>query len=251
MSKELFEPDEVIFKQGDRSEVAYVIESGRVEIFDASADNSLQIAVLGPGEIFGEMSLVDEMPRSHSARAVESVVARRMSQNDFVTLLREDPDESLRYIRVLFERLRTMNERSKSSPRETHTQAMDSSFTLRLMAEDGNARSCLPDGELVVRQFPFKVGRKSKSSLSKNDLTIQDQKPYSISRDHFSFDRQGDRIVVRDRGSYLGLRVNDHHIGGDRKQAAMALEIGENTLVLGESTKAFRFRVVVEAQALV
>ena len=100
MSKELFEENELIFQKGDRSEVAYIIESGQVEIFDGSIEEPLQVATLSAGDIFGEMSLVDEMPRSHSARALAPVIAKAC-QTDFVTLLREDPDESLRYIRIL------------------------------------------------------------------------------------------------------------------------------------------------------
>ena len=249
MSKELFEPGELIFQKGDRSEVAYVIESGQVEILDGSLDEPVLIARLSSGDIFGEMSLVDEMPRSQSARATDSVVARRLSQSDFVSLLQEDPEESLKYIRVLFDRLRTMNTRAaqqNQAPAESAEKTTQPVLRLRLLADDENARGCLPDGEVLVNSFPFNVGRKSRSSLTQNDLSIEDQKPYSVSRDHFAFDRQGDRMVIRDRGSYLGLRVNGRHIGGDRQEASIALEPGENTLVLGESSKAFSFRVLVE-----
>ena len=70
MSKELFESEEVIFQKGDRSEIAYVVESGEVEIFDGPRDAPYRIALLGKGEIFGEMGLLDEVPRSRGARAV-------------------------------------------------------------------------------------------------------------------------------------------------------------------------------------
>ena len=86
MSKELFEVDELIFQRGDRSEVAYVIESGQVEIFDGDLEEPKRVALLEAGDIFGEMSLVDELPRSHSARALDNVIARRLSQSDFVSL---------------------------------------------------------------------------------------------------------------------------------------------------------------------
>ena len=249
MSKELFEPGELIFQKGDRSEVAYVVESGQVEIFDGSLDEPLCIAKLNAGDIFGEMSLVDEMPRSHSARAEQSVTARRLSQNDFVSLLREDPEESLKYIRVLFERLRAMNKRATMQSQERvepEEKTSDLGLRIRLLPDDENSRGCLPEGEVLVSSFPFNVGRKSRSSLTQNHLSIEDRKPYSISRDHFAFDSKGGRLVIRDRGSYLGLRVNGRHIGGDRREASVTLEPGENTLVLGESSKAFSFRVLVE-----
>lgn len=65
-----FREGETIFTEGSRSDTAYIIELGLVEIFVGSGDDAVQLSVLGPGDIFGEMGLIDDFPRSASARAV-------------------------------------------------------------------------------------------------------------------------------------------------------------------------------------
>lgn len=66
-----FRVGEVIFEEGDHGDCAYIIESGRVEIFVNSAAERVSLTTLGVGEIFGEMSVIDGSPRSASAVAIE------------------------------------------------------------------------------------------------------------------------------------------------------------------------------------
>jgi CRP-like cAMP-binding protein len=64
------------------------------------------IARLGPGEIFGEMSLIDEQPRSASVIADETTEIALLSARDFRSLIAEEPDIAMRILAVLAERLR-------------------------------------------------------------------------------------------------------------------------------------------------
>ena len=67
----------VIFRQGYPGDHAYVIEQGEVEIFNEWPDGRIEsIAVLASGQMFGEMALTDDAPRSASARAKTDVVLR-------------------------------------------------------------------------------------------------------------------------------------------------------------------------------
>ena len=70
-----FSAGEVIFRQGYPSDYAYVIEEGEVEIYNEREDGSeSQIAVLRQGEMFGEYGVLDDAPRSASARAHTDIV---------------------------------------------------------------------------------------------------------------------------------------------------------------------------------
>jgi EAL domain-containing protein (putative c-di-GMP-specific phosphodiesterase class I)/CRP-like cAMP-binding protein len=60
---------EIIFRQGDPSELAYIIDSGDVEIYINHGDGDVVVSSLTTGEIFGEMGVIDDSPRSASARA--------------------------------------------------------------------------------------------------------------------------------------------------------------------------------------
>lgn len=66
----LFTAGETIFTEGSTADKAYIIESGYVEIFVGAGDDSLQLNVLGSGDIFGEMGIIDASPRSASAKAL-------------------------------------------------------------------------------------------------------------------------------------------------------------------------------------
>lgn len=66
----IFHEGETIFEEGSSSDTAYIIESGLIEIFVGTGDEAVQLSVLGPGDLFGEMGLIDSFPRSASARAM-------------------------------------------------------------------------------------------------------------------------------------------------------------------------------------
>ncbi len=69
------EPGEVLFRQGERGELVYIIETGQVEIIREHADGSDQLLrLLAEGEYFGEMSPLAGLPRTATARAKDRVV---------------------------------------------------------------------------------------------------------------------------------------------------------------------------------
>ncbi|MAR57184.1 MAG: hypothetical protein CMM93_08385 [Rickettsiales bacterium] len=69
------EPLQILFREGDEATNAYVIVSGRIEIYHEQADGGVErIAVLQPGAMFGEMGPMDDAPRNASARALEKTV---------------------------------------------------------------------------------------------------------------------------------------------------------------------------------
>jgi hypothetical protein len=250
-----FEPGDVVFHVGDESQCAYTIASGRVEIFDPEAPSPSGITTLGPGQIFGELGLVDERPRTYTARALEPLRLRTVSQDEVIDLLTQNPEESLRLLRTLFDRLKGMNTRRALVPRppvevrppvEPSLSVMLSAMILGVSPRA--ARVVPPDG-LPVARLPFRVGRArggDDRSLDMNDLSLPDTPPYNVSRNHFSIDRHLDRLVVRDRGSFLGTQVNGVVIGGQRGKATANLEVGENIVVVGSQKSPFQFRVVVE-----
>lgn len=61
---------EILFREGDPSEVMYVIKSGRIAITKAKGSSEIQLAELGPGDMLGEMAFFDNKPRSAGARAM-------------------------------------------------------------------------------------------------------------------------------------------------------------------------------------
>jgi NADH:ubiquinone reductase (H+-translocating) len=87
ISTEHFEAGEVIFQQGDVGDRLYMIQTGEVEI----TMNGARLTALGPGEYFGEMALLADLPRNASARAIRPTNVLAIAKGDFAKLLSSLP----------------------------------------------------------------------------------------------------------------------------------------------------------------
>lgn len=92
---------EKIFKEGQSGDCAYLIESGQVELYVTSREESTPLSLLGPGEIFGEMSMLDGSRRETSAKANTDVVLSVVSKE----ALSERIDEADPIVRLLINML--------------------------------------------------------------------------------------------------------------------------------------------------
>ncbi len=253
MNIETYEAGQTIFSEGDASSKAFVVRGGHVELFSVASGAERLVARLGENQIFGEMGLVEETPRSLSARAVDRVILETVSHSEFVEMLRSKPQESMKYIRILFERLRHMNNQLKSLGTEVDhdilaNRAQSSGGTdkteLHLRGDNEHSIKALGCAPVRVKDFPFLVGRRSSSSsgLDDNNLYIRDRAPYNISRNHFAIERsESGEFSIKDRGSYLGTIVNGEMIGGRSRGFSVRLSDGDNSLIAGSKRSPFRF----------
>ena len=251
MADRTFAPGEIIFREGAPSDAAYVIRSGHVGILKGEPETPVILAQLEPGDIFGEMGLVDERPRSATARADDEVQVTTVTPDEFVDMLFDRPKETIKYIRTLFERLRAMNAQFGAQAALILTSAIRPVRTKVTLQPLSPASAKVVDkGGLTLDRFPFRVGRVTlkgeRDSLDANDLYLPDQPPFNVSRNHFSLERTQEQVVLRDRGSYLGTIVNGEHLGGDRTAGEAGLTEGENEVIVGGRSSPFRFQVVVE-----
>lgn len=114
------DPGRVIFEQGDDGSRMYFIEQGTVEIYQATRNGNLCLALLGAGDFFGEMSLIAGEPRSASAKAHSSVRLRSIRRKDMLTGIRSDPETGLLFLRILIDRLRMLT-RALEEPQRSLT----------------------------------------------------------------------------------------------------------------------------------
>ncbi|NDE84743.1 MAG: FHA domain-containing protein [Verrucomicrobia bacterium] len=309
MSQTIFQPGQVIFREGDTSQEAYRILQGRVEISILADGKPVILAQLGEGDIFGEMAMVDERPRSASAQALEVTTCEVLTPENFNDLVLQRPEVLIPYMASFFERLRTANDRLRLEMRlrakaesQVSTGATPSpaarvavpvippiappsleltrvapptpmvvpaghppapapaplapppaggyqSVVLTALTEHAKAR--LPQAVVTIGKFPFRIGRKHDTPgkgatvFASNDLPIGDEKPYQISRNHCSIEREGDHFFVRDRGSSVGTVVNDKPIGLAEDTLTCDLQGGDNVLLLGADDSPFKFKVTL------
>lgn len=100
-----FKAGSVIFREGDEARELYVIRSGEIRI----QIGNRTITELSADNIFGEMALIDNEPRSATAIAVTDVELVPVSEKQFLFLVSQTPFFALKVMRVLAQRLRATN----------------------------------------------------------------------------------------------------------------------------------------------
>jgi CRP-like cAMP-binding protein len=105
-----FKKGDYIFREGDTADVMYMIHKGKVQISKGTGTFDEKIRILGEGEFIGEMAVINSMPRSASAVAVENCVLIKMDRDSFNETVMKNHEFSVSVIRLLSERLRETDE---------------------------------------------------------------------------------------------------------------------------------------------
>jgi CRP/FNR family transcriptional regulator, cyclic AMP receptor protein len=96
---------ERLFEKGDEGNAAYIIINGTVDVLVPIESGETAVATLGAKEIFGEMAVLCDQPRSTAIAARTDLTVLRLQRSAFLNLLREFPDIALEMIKVLASRL--------------------------------------------------------------------------------------------------------------------------------------------------
>jgi CRP-like cAMP-binding protein len=106
-----YQPGAVIVRQGDTSMSFYVVLSGSVRVVRHSAGDTVDIFEDGPGGFFGEMGVIDDLPRAATVMALTETECGLLAKWDFQRELAADPGIALSLISVLNARIRTLEDR--------------------------------------------------------------------------------------------------------------------------------------------
>ena len=111
-TKVLLKPGEVLFLKGSEADALYAIRRGEIRVESGTAEGErVNFTILGAGDVFGEIGLLDGKGRSADARAVKSVELFRVQRRDFLSLLEREPKLAIRIIELLCERVRALSDR--------------------------------------------------------------------------------------------------------------------------------------------
>jgi len=109
--RESFKPNTVVFFQGDRSDKLFVILSGGAKVYQQAGDGKQKIiGTLGPGEIFGELTLLDGRERSATVETIDQTEMLSIAHRDFHAVATKNPEILWRVLEALCERIRGLNE---------------------------------------------------------------------------------------------------------------------------------------------
>ncbi len=109
-----FPPDTVLFQEGDKGEVLYVLNKGIVKLFKIDLEgHEKTLAILKPPEFFGEMALLGEQGRSATALSIRETLVYLLFKDDFQRLIKEYPSISLNVANTLSQRLHGANDEAQ------------------------------------------------------------------------------------------------------------------------------------------
>ncbi|MHC4947892.1 MAG: cyclic nucleotide-binding domain-containing protein [Planctomycetota bacterium] len=101
---------EAIVTQGDVGDCMFVVQAGEVEVVHEEAGEPVRLAVLGPGDFFGEMAIFERQTRSATVRAVADARVLTVDKRTFLRRIQEDPALAFRVVKAMSGRIRQLND---------------------------------------------------------------------------------------------------------------------------------------------
>lgn len=148
---------EVLFREGEPGDAMYVIQSGKVRLSRKIRGEDQVVAELGPGEFFGEMSILNGKPRSATAEVIEDAQLLVLDPKTFESMIKANTEIAVRMIKKLARRLDEANERIETlmlrdiNSRVVHT-------VLAAARADGEATQAGVRVGMTVEQIAQKSG---------------------------------------------------------------------------------------------
>ena len=147
-----FSPQQVIFREGDKSDTCYIVREGHCRAVRHHADGrAITLAHFGTGDIFGELAMFDTDRRSATVEALDRVQALAILAGDMRRLMREHPDISAKLVVALGRRLREANERLSRQSFQT-VQSRVAGVMTRLVEQARDEGNVEPEVEIRITQ---------------------------------------------------------------------------------------------------
>jgi CRP-like cAMP-binding protein len=207
----------VIFDEGEVGTEMYVIQSGSVDIVKRVKEKEKLLATLEKGDFFGEMSILEDLPRTAIARAKTDVELVRINQSTFDEMLRNNSEIAVRMLRKLSRRLRETTALLEQSTGASKVLEESSDFfskvgerheIYRLIADATSEEYYLNrEGETLVGRIDPVTGIRPDVDLTNLDTQR------SVSRRHSKIIYAGGEFkVVEEIGTMNGTFVNGRRI---------------------------------------
>ena len=105
----LYRDGDVIVRQGELGDCMYVVQSGEVEVVQATGAGEQTLAILKPGDFFGEMAVFEKEVRSATVRAMGDARALKVDKRTLLRRIKEDPLLAVNLLQTLSRRIRDLN----------------------------------------------------------------------------------------------------------------------------------------------
>src|SRR5256884_8722527 len=254
-----FAKEQVLFREGDPADRVFRLLSGSVDILRELDGDPILLGTVGAGQFIGEMGVVENRPRSATARAASEVEVEILTPTEFLDQIARSPQAARELIQRLSQRLREADDRIVNDERrsgqahKTHKDADSHTAVVSVNNAYLSAKSPWLRRQvhtpLGLGDLPFIVGRGpvAREGLPplQPDLKLNDTVPFRLSRNHFMIERRDGSYYVRDLRSTLGTIVNGQPIGEHFRGDDAPLRAGENEVIAGGVDSPFVFSVFI------
>ena len=211
-----------IFREGDEGDEMYIIQKGRVSIQKVIAGKKTPISVLEKGDFFGEMSVLERLPRTADAEALEDADLITINSQTFGEMIRSNPEIAVRMLRKYSMRMREFSDQLEllmvsrdGAPAEVPTgegisqapptPTIPSKETARayFVAKNSGKMYHVYKDEVLLGRYDSVTGHRPEVDLTEEDVNR------NVSRRHARLvHRQGAYYVAEEIGSMNGTYLN-------------------------------------------
>jgi CRP-like cAMP-binding protein len=210
---------ETIFREGELGTEMFIVQEGEVQITKTLAGDSHVVSVLEKGDFFGEMAILEDVPRSADAIALTDVKLITINGSRFDEMLRKNPEIAVRIIRKYSKRLREANalldrlagqavDAEHSPPYDSTQLAKEKARSHRLVDLASGDAFYLANSDTTT------IGRSDPVTGIRPDIDLSSiDQSRSVSRRHAKIIRQAEGYAIfEDVGTVNGTFVNDQRI---------------------------------------
>jgi CRP-like cAMP-binding protein len=219
-----FKAGEFVFREGDLGTEMFIVQEGKIEIQKAVGKRDKVLAVLEKGDFFGEVSILEDLPRTASARAQSDVTLVEINGSTFDHMLRSNPEIAVRMMRKMSRRLREADRLLQLSPTQSgaipemppsKAPAPGTAPQRLVHSRSGMEFRLATEPETAIGRRDPVTGIQPEIDLSPVDLQR------SVSRRHAKIYRQDGRFfLIEEIGTVNGTFVN-----GQRVETGVPVEI--------------------------
>ncbi len=253
MQERRYTAKETIYREGDPGDAMFIIKEGKVEVLREVGAGNTRLATLSKGAIFGEMSVLRDLPRSTTTRALGPVCLVVVPKNAFLSAFNRDNPLGLKLLRTLCERLSQADDQLVQNRLFSEGAWMRDVGEIRLLPASAEMERQIGSQGVTVRELPFRVGRQQQlgepTQIEPAELALPSGSSEQLSTHHFSIVKYQGRLAVRDTQSNLGTLVNGTRIAAFEQSDLAELTLGENTIQTGGTESPYRFHVIVRRKA--
>ncbi|NIM02281.1 MAG: cyclic nucleotide-binding domain-containing protein [Acidobacteria bacterium] len=226
-----------VFQEGDLGATMYIVQSGRVRLYREVEGATTELGEMEKGDFFGEMSILEGLPRTTSAEAIENSELIEINSTTFDKMIRGNIEIAIRMLRKLSIRLREterlLTERAAAEVAAT-VKAATQSEPAKESAKQGKAKGVRLEAVEERVSFPLErvetlIGRYDPVTEQSPDIDLTDlDLKRSVSRRHARILKNGESYsLVEEVGALNGTFVNGTKIdAGQPQEIADGDEIG-------------------------